>query len=304
MNDGGKKKKRSSKAFLGFLVIGIYFILVSAFKMKAPASAFETYINYIISGDFSSIYNICAGAPWLSPCVLPLKLWSLVFGDSVTALRFMSIFLNLISITLLFQIFKKWLGGYVACCATFLYVHFLAVDGLSWRMGNYPICFLIFTLVFFVLYIIYIEKGHEKTFLKPAYIVISGVFVIVELLVHLVVWDVSEVLGEVKAEAKNDTVVLVSNLDIFYDAKFYADDKMEVEILSEDVSGEKAAAILNIRDGLVEDRNSFLAEHKSFWYVVRNYKNGERYEIPEWARNYRVGSEISLGIYSALEFIE
>jgi len=63
-----------------------------------------------------------------------------------------------------------------------------------------------------------------------------------------------------------------------------------------------AEAIKYYKTGLIEDKDAFLNEHESVWYVIETPPAGVKYEVPKWAEKHRITSEISFDHYTALEF--
>ena len=115
---------------------------------------------------------------------------------------------------------------------------------------------------------------------------------------------ISEILVETFIAAKEDEPIIIKDTEAFYDGFFYSSEKHKIYHFEDDMEGTNVStdAIKYYKTNLIENRDEFLKEHESVWYVIETPPIGVKYEIPKWAENMRIESEISLDHHTALEF--
>ena len=115
---------------------------------------------------------------------------------------------------------------------------------------------------------------------------------------------ISEILAETFIAAEEGEPILIQGAKTFYDGVFYTSDKHPIYLFNDELylDDSSAEAIKYYKTNLIEDKEAFLKEHESVWYVIETPANGAKYDIPEWAEKYRIVSEISLDHHTALEF--
>lgn len=96
----------------------------------------ESYSAYLVRGDFGQIWSETAQDVHPPLFYFLLKIWSMIFGTSDFAMRFMSVFFGVISIVLAFHLLKRWFGVKIATVATALlsFSPFLIRYGQEMRM--------------------------------------------------------------------------------------------------------------------------------------------------------------------------
>lgn len=120
----------------------------------------EAYSAYLIRGNFSDIWNLTAIDVHPPIYYFCLKVWSLFFGTSDVALRFMSVFFGALSIIFMFHLLKRWFDVKVSSVATF----FLSLSPMFIRYGQEM---RMYTLVFFIVvlatYVLELALDTKKT---------------------------------------------------------------------------------------------------------------------------------------------
>ena len=115
--------------------ITIFLVLVLV-NISYPIWFDEGYSAYLIKGNFGEIWHLTSLDVHPPFYYFLLKIWSLVFGDGLVALRLMSVFFGVISLILIFFLVKHWFGKKSAALATFLSAisPFLIRYGMEMRM--------------------------------------------------------------------------------------------------------------------------------------------------------------------------
>jgi len=127
-----KQKTSKFHPFILPLLAAVIFICLAAINLRTSIWFDEAYSAYLIRGDYGQIWNMTAidvHPPFYYFC---LKTWSLIFGTSDFALRFMSVFFAGIGIIFAYQVMKRWFGKRNAGFATI----FLAISPFLIRYGQ------------------------------------------------------------------------------------------------------------------------------------------------------------------------
>ncbi len=374
------------------LFAGFILLFLSISKLQVSVNADEAYSAYLTRGNFSDISNLSVNPPLY---YFALKIWSLVFGTSDVAMRFMSVFFGFIAIVLIFQLIKKVFGVKAAVLSTIivaaspLFVRYAqemqslmmalvimvaSIYCLTICLRNrkyWPVYILLVALgiwthfstisVFVAQLIIIVKyfKGFKKTekqrildliilVLVPAmfamlpfgniyYIyniyysavaawVLFGVatvlvkkkilkilmsVVIVAATIFGVVINVNrepeghimEILSETFISAEEGQPIIISSADDYLAAIFYENDKYPIYAFSDILeNAENRELIERYHINTIDDKEEFLAQNENVWYIMPKPGEGEEYNIPEWAKNLRITSEISLNYHAALRF--
>lgn len=115
---------------------------------------------------------------------------------------------------------------------------------------------------------------------------------------------ISEILAETFIAAEEEEPIIANDVWTYYDGIFYTTEKHPIYLFEEGVNYEYGSLepIRNYRVNLVENSEEFLKKYEKVWYIEETPEKGEDYEIPDWAKDYRIISEISLDHHTALEF--
>jgi hypothetical protein len=115
---------------------------------------------------------------------------------------------------------------------------------------------------------------------------------------------VSEILAETFVAAEEKEPIIMNSVWTYYDGIFYTGEKHPIYLFEEGVNYEYGSLepIRNYRVNLVEDSKEFLKQYEKVWYVFDTPELGKSVDLPEWAKDYRIVSEISLEHHTALEF--
>ena len=104
---------------LPLLFVCIYVILCTI-NLQSSIWFDESYSAYLVRGDFGQIWAETAQDVHPPLFYFLLKIWSMIFGTSDFAMRFMSVFFGAIGIILAFHLLKRWFGVKAAAIATAL----------------------------------------------------------------------------------------------------------------------------------------------------------------------------------------
>lgn len=127
-----KQKTSKFNPFVLPLLAAVIFICLAAINLRTSIWFDEAYSAYLIRGDYSQIWDMTAidvHPPFYYFC---LKTWSMIFGNSDFALRFMSVFFAAIGIILAYRLLRRWFGDKTAGFATI----FLAISPFLIRYGQ------------------------------------------------------------------------------------------------------------------------------------------------------------------------
>ena len=294
-------RKRCS--FLIYLFLGVSFLIFCVTKIKAPALGSEAYIKYVVESDFSTMYNIYSEKFYLLPYVFCLKVWAMMFGAGAASLRFMSVFFSLVSSIFLFQIFRRVFSEKKSLVFVALYFIILAASGLGWRISSFSLYFATFSIFSFLVYILYVARKKWAKIFWAVFLGVAAIFLVAGCMNRAETYDISGVLSEVISAAGNEEAILAGDADVFLATKFYRNDGNEVLIFADKLGRDVKSRVVNmINKAVVYDKTEFLKQHNSFWYIVKNSKDGAKSQVPEEFLSYQISSEISLDDFSALEF--
>ncbi len=114
----------------------------------------------------------------------------------------------------------------------------------------------------------------------------------------------AEILAETFIGAKEGEPIVIKDSKNFYDGVFYTNDQHPIYVFADEMAENESSdgAIKYYKMNLIENKEDFLKEHESVWYVIDTPAVGAKYEIPKWAEKMRITSEISLDHHTALEF--
>lgn len=115
---------------------------------------------------------------------------------------------------------------------------------------------------------------------------------------------ISEILAETYIAADEGQPIIVNSVWNYYDGIFYSSEKHPIYLFEDIVNYEYGSLepIRKYRVNLVENSEEFLSQYESVWYIQDIPEKGKEYEIPDWAKEMRIASEISLEHHVALEF--
>lgn len=133
------------------IFITIVFLCLSCLNLNSSIWFDEAFSSYLIRGNFADIWQLTAldvHPPFFYFC---LKIWSLIFGTSVLALRFMSVFFGGLSLILIFHLVKQCFGLRPAVFATFFMSLSPVFIRLAQEMRMYTLVLFIVTSATFVL---------------------------------------------------------------------------------------------------------------------------------------------------------
>ncbi len=115
---------------------------------------------------------------------------------------------------------------------------------------------------------------------------------------------IKEILAETFVAAEKEEPIIANSVWAYYDGIFYSTDEHPIYLFNEDVNYEYGSLepIRMLRVNLIDNREEFLKDKKTVWYILDSPEDGFEYEIPKWAEKMRIVSEISLGHHTALRF--
>ena len=116
---------------------------------------------------------------------------------------------------------------------------------------------------------------------------------------------IPEILAETFIAADEGEPIIANSVWTYYDAVFYTTEKHPIYIFEEWIRYDygSLAPIQNYRVNVIKDSKEFLKNYESVWYILDTPTDGEDYDVPEWAKEMRVVSEISLDHHTALRFV-
>lgn len=115
---------------------------------------------------------------------------------------------------------------------------------------------------------------------------------------------ISEILSETFIAAETKEPIIMATYQDYYDGVFYTNDNHPIYMFGENINYEHGSQepIRRYRVNLIDNKDDFLKDYDSVWYIMPKPGPGEDYDIPDWASEMRITSEISLDYHSALEF--
>lgn len=115
---------------------------------------------------------------------------------------------------------------------------------------------------------------------------------------------VKDILAETFVVAEEGEPIIANGVWTYYDGIFYSTEKHPIYLFDEDVDYIYGSLepIRMLRANLIDNKSEFLKDKKTVWYILDTPTNGADYEIPDWAKEMRIISEISLDHHTALRF--
>lgn len=161
-----------------YLVLGFSVLVFLALVLKRisfPIWFDEGYSAYLVKGSFGEIWGLTAVDVHPPFYYYLLKIWSLMFGTSLIALRAISVFFGVASIVLLFFLVKHWFGKKPAMFASLLMAvsPFLIRYGMEMRM--YMVILFIVLLASYMLTLA-VEKNQKRYWVFYAVLVALGMY--------------------------------------------------------------------------------------------------------------------------------
>lgn len=170
------KKIIKSRAFVP-IVISALFIIAAFCKIDLSIWHDESYSAYLIKGNFGDIWNLTAVDVHPPLFYFCLKLWSLLFGTSIIALRSMSVFFGVIAIFLGYFLIKKLFNNKAAIISTVL----LAFSPLFLKYSEEARMYTMVITIVFGATLLFKKAIDEK---KIWYWLLYGVLVAIGMMTH------------------------------------------------------------------------------------------------------------------------
>ena len=102
------------------LLFACIYVVLCCINLRSSIWFDESYSAYLVRGDFGQIWAETAQDVHPPLFYFLLKIWSMIFGTSDFAMRFMSVFFGALSIILAFHLLKRWFNIKTATIATAL----------------------------------------------------------------------------------------------------------------------------------------------------------------------------------------
>lgn len=112
------KKHQHILSILVPCIVGIIYVILCSLNLTSSIWFDESYSAYLSRGSFGDIWHLTSMDVHPPFFYFALKIWSLIFGTSDFAMRFMSVFFGAISIVFIFQLVKRKFGIKSAIFAT------------------------------------------------------------------------------------------------------------------------------------------------------------------------------------------
>ncbi|MBQ3306193.1 glycosyltransferase family 39 protein [Candidatus Saccharibacteria bacterium] len=171
------------------LVFSVVYMLFCIINIRGSIWFDESFSAYLIRGNFADIWNLTAQDVHPPLFYFLLKIWSLIFGNTDFALRFMSVFFGAVAIILAFHLLKRWFGAKIATASSFM----LALSPMFIRFGaEMRMYTLVFTIVIGATYAldVALEKREAKYWALYAILIALGMwthyFAAIAWLAHLI----------------------------------------------------------------------------------------------------------------------
>ncbi len=169
------KNKKHLLAILIPLVIGGIFLMLCLSNMTRAIWYDEGYSAYIIRGNFKDIWKMTAVDVHPPFYYFALKIWSLFFGTSDVALRFMSVFFGLVTLVFIFQLVKRLFGMKASTVATFLTAISPMFVRYAQEMRMYTMVAMIIVMATYFL-MLALEKIEKRYWIVYAILVATGMW--------------------------------------------------------------------------------------------------------------------------------
>ncbi|MDO4978872.1 MAG: glycosyltransferase family 39 protein [Candidatus Saccharibacteria bacterium] len=154
------------KRFLSIVlpvIIGIIYIVLCCLNLNSSIWFDEAFSHYLVRGSYGEIVGMTAMDVHPPLFYFALKIWSLIFGTGVPAMRFMSIFFGLIAIIFAFQLLKRHFSLKTSTIAT----AFMALSPMFVRYGQemrmYTMVFAIVMVATYILDIAIARVDNKKS---------------------------------------------------------------------------------------------------------------------------------------------
>jgi len=174
-----KKLGQSKQHILAMIVpvvLCVVYLALCTLNLNGAVWFDESYSAYLIRGDFGQIWSLTAVDVHPPLFYFLLKVWSLIFGTSDIALRFMSVFFGGVGIIFAFHLVKKWFGLKVATVGTTL----LALSPMLIRYGQemrmYTLVFAIIVAATYVLELALENPTRKRYWILYAILVAVGMW--------------------------------------------------------------------------------------------------------------------------------
>ena len=102
------------------LLFACVYVVLCCINLRSSIWFDESYSAYLVRGDFGQIWAETAQDVHPPLFYFLLKIWSMIFGTSDFAMRFMSVFFGTLAIILAFQLLRRWFNIKTAGIATAL----------------------------------------------------------------------------------------------------------------------------------------------------------------------------------------
>ncbi|MBR3365889.1 glycosyltransferase family 39 protein [Candidatus Saccharibacteria bacterium] len=102
------------------LLFACIYVVLCCINLRSSIWFDESYSAYLVRGDFGQIWAETAQDVHPPLFYFLLKIWSMIFGSSDFAMRFMSVFFGALAIILAFHLLKRWFNVKTAAVATAL----------------------------------------------------------------------------------------------------------------------------------------------------------------------------------------
>lgn len=161
----GLGKIKNSERLISIIVpiiAGLILLVCAIMNLNSSIWFDEAYSAYLVRGDFKQIWEMTAVDVHPPLFYFLLKIWSIMFGTSAVAMRFMSVFFGLIAIVFIFHLVKKWFGVKVASVATLTAAVSPMLVRYSQEMRMYTLVLLIVVMATYYLTLA-LEKGTERS---------------------------------------------------------------------------------------------------------------------------------------------
>jgi 4-amino-4-deoxy-L-arabinose transferase-like glycosyltransferase len=117
--------------------------------------------------------------------------------------------------------------------------------------------------------------------------------------------DISNILAETFVAADEGEPIVMDSIWSYYDGIFYTSEKHPIYLFNDSVNYEYGSQepVKQYHINVVDNKEDFLKDHRDVWYVFENDPSGE-IEVPEWAKEMRIVSEIVVDRHTAIKFTQ
>ena len=116
---------------------------------------------------------------------------------------------------------------------------------------------------------------------------------------------ISEILAETFIAADEGEPIIMDSIWSYYDGVFYTSEKHPIYLFNDSVNYEYGSQepVKKYHVNVIDNKEDFLKEHHDVWYVFETGPSGE-VEVPEWAKEMRIVSEIAVDHHTAVKFTQ